>query len=178
MYSSAVFLSIEVISHGRAYRLNWIINCRTLRILYACYRHISFHEVCVIHTVVGWCAQNLICLLPKYMYLSLTLSAMGVPRRLSGKEPAWQCRRLGFDPWVRKIPWKRKWQPTPVLLPGKSHGRRNLAGYTPWGHKRVGHNLATKTTRATSGIWVDEGIISHSSHLWKPENQGPEPATQ
>ena len=39
-----------------------------------------------------------------------------------------QCRRLGFDPLVRKIPWRRKWQPTPVLLPGKSHGQRNLVG--------------------------------------------------
>ena len=41
----------------------------------------------------------------------------------------------GFDPWVGKIPWKRKWQLTPVLLSGKSHGRRSLAGYSPWGRK-------------------------------------------
>ena len=46
-----------------------------------------------------------------------------------------QCRRPGFDPWVGKIPWRRKWQPTPVLLPGKSHGQRNLVGYSPWGCK-------------------------------------------
>ena len=39
-----------------------------------------------------------------------------------------QCRRPGFDPWVRKIPWRRKWQPTPVLLPGKFHGQRSLVG--------------------------------------------------
>ena len=43
-----------------------------------------------------------------------------------------------FDPWVRKIPWRREWQPTPVFLPGKSHGRSCLAGYSPWIH-RVGH---------------------------------------
>ena len=43
--------------------------------------------------------------------------------------------RLGFDPWVRKIPWRRAWQPTAVFLPGKSHGQRSLAGYSPWGHK-------------------------------------------
>ena len=36
---------------------------------------------------------------------------------------------------IRKIPWRRKWHPTPVLLPGKSHGRRSLVGYSPWGHK-------------------------------------------
>jgi len=45
-----------------------------------------------------------------------------------------------FNPWVGKIPWKRKWQPTPVILPGKSHGQRSLAGYSPWG-PRVGHSL-------------------------------------
>ena len=38
-----------------------------------------------------------------------------------------------FDPWVGKIPWRRQWQPTPVLLPGKSHGRRSLVGCSPWG---------------------------------------------
>ena len=42
------------------------------------------------------------------------------------------------------IHWRRKWQPTPVFLPGKSHRQRILAGYNPWGHKRVGHDLATK----------------------------------
>ena len=42
-----------------------------------------------------------------------------------------QCGRPGFDPWVRKIPWRRKWQPTPVFLPGESHGWRSLVGYSP-----------------------------------------------
>ena len=46
-----------------------------------------------------------------------------------------QCGRPGFNTWVRKILWRRKWQPTPVLLPGKFHGRRSLVGYSPWGHK-------------------------------------------
>ena len=56
----------------------------------------------------------------------------------SGEESACQCRRhkrRRFDPWVRKIPWRRKWQPTPVFLPGESHGQRNLAGCCPWGHR-------------------------------------------
>ena len=44
-------------------------------------------------------------------------------------------RRLDFDPWVGKIPWRRKWQPTPIFLPGESHGQRSLAGYSPWGQK-------------------------------------------
>ena len=46
-----------------------------------------------------------------------------------------QCRRPGFDPCIRKIPWQRKWQPTPVLLPGELHRQRSLAGYSPWGCK-------------------------------------------
>ena len=46
-----------------------------------------------------------------------------------------RCRRCSFDPWVRKIPWRRKWQPTLVFLPGKSHRQRNLAGYSSWGYK-------------------------------------------
>ena len=64
------------------------------------------------------------------------------PGGTSGKEPACQCRRLkryGFYPWFRKIPWRRKWQPTPVILPGESHEQRSLAGYSPWGC-RVGHD--------------------------------------
>ena len=55
-----------------------------------------------------------------------------------------QCRGRKFDPWVRKIPWRRKRQPTPVFMPGKSHGQSGLAGNSPWGHKRVGYNLAMK----------------------------------
>ena len=42
-----------------------------------------------------------------------------------------------FDPWVGKIPWRRKWQPTPVFLPAKSHGWRSLVGYSPWGGKEL-----------------------------------------
>ena len=46
-----------------------------------------------------------------------------------------QCGRRGFDPWVGKIPWRRKRQSAPGLLPGKSHGQRSLVGYSPWGRK-------------------------------------------
>ena len=58
-----------------------------------------------------------------------------LPWCLNGKEFACQSRRCRFDPWVEKSPWRRKRQPTPVFLPGKSHGQRNLAGYSPWGRK-------------------------------------------
>ena len=47
-----------------------------------------------------------------------------------------QCRRLRFDPWVGKIPWRREWQPTPIFLTGEIHGKRRQVGYSPWGHKK------------------------------------------
>ena len=50
---------------------------------------------------------------------------------------------MGNKTILGKIAWRRKWQPTPVFLPGKSHGQRSLAGYSPW-NRRVGHDLATK----------------------------------
>ena len=54
---------------------------------------------------------------------------------LRDKEICLQCRRPGFDPWVRKIPWRREWQPSPVFLPGESQGQRILEGYGPQGCK-------------------------------------------
>ena len=68
-----------------------------------------------------------------------------LPWRLRSKESTCQCRRHGFDPWVRKSPWRRKWAHTLVFLPGKwSHGQRSLGCYCSWDHPRVGHDLATK----------------------------------
>ena len=67
----------------------------------------------------------------------------GFPGGLVHKESAcnagdWlQYSRPGFNPWVRKIPWRRKWLPTPVFLPEKFHGQRSLVGYSPWGHKEL-----------------------------------------
>ena len=64
----------------------------------------------------------------------------GLSRWLSGKESSCPCRRcrwLRFNLWVREIPWRRKWQPTPVFLPGKSHWQRSLVGHSPWGHKEL-----------------------------------------
>ena len=57
----------------------------------------------------------------------------GPPWWLCGKESTCQCKRPRLDPWVRKIPWRREWLPTPVFVPGNSHRQRSLAGYSPWG---------------------------------------------
>ena len=59
------------------------------------------------------------------------------PGGLEGKAPARNVERPRFDSWVGKIPWRRKWQPTPVSLPGKSHERRGLVGYSPWSLKET-----------------------------------------
>ena len=74
---------------------------------------------------------------------------VGLPWWLHGKESTCQCRSRGFDPWVGKIPWRRKWQPTPVFLPRKS--QRSLAGYTVHGvEKELGTTKQLNST-STSG---------------------------
>ena len=73
-------------------------------------------------------------------FITYEISKSGLPQWLSGKESACQCRGHRLDPWVRKIPWRRKWELIPVFLPKKSHGQRNLAGYSQSGHKTVGQD--------------------------------------
>ena len=55
----------------------------------------------------------------------------------SGKESTCWCRRCRFNPWVEKIPWRKKWQPIPVFLPGKLRGQMSLVSYSPRGHKEL-----------------------------------------
>ena len=62
-------------------------------------------------------------------------SHVPIPGSSDSKASAYNSGRPGFDHWVRKIPWRRKWHPIPVFLPGKSLGLRSLVDYSPWGHK-------------------------------------------
>ena len=71
---------------------------------------------------------------------------VGLPRCLNAKESTYQGRRLGFDPWVRKIPWSWKWQPTPIILAGKFHRQRVLVGCSPGGHKELDMTEPTHVT--------------------------------
>ena len=73
------------------------------------------------------------------------------PVGASGKEPACQCRRHRFDPWVGKIPWRRAWEPTPVFLLGESHRQTNPVGNSPWGRKKSGTTEVTQ--RAIQCDW-------------------------
>ena len=60
-----------------------------------------------------------------------------------------------FNPWVGKFPWRKKWQPTLVFLPGESHGLRNLAGYSPWGHREL-----DMTERLTFSVqWAPQPFV-------------------
>ena len=84
------------------------------------------------------CLQTsfVVLVLSKSESLTLPEYAVGFPGGASGKEPACQCGRhksRGCGRSVRKIPWRRAWQPTPGLLPKESHGQRRLVGYRPWG---------------------------------------------
>ena len=74
-----------------------------------------------------------------------------------------RCKGWGFDPWVGKIPWRRKWPPTPGFLPGESHGQRSLGGYSPWGCKEsdtTEHTLKCQRLSALTLLqreWVCSG---------------------
>ena len=81
--------------------------------------------------------QTLVHGLNYYYYFCRICINLGLSWWLSDKESSCQYRRCGFNPWVRKMPRRRKWQPTPVFLPGESPGQRSLVGYSPWGCRRV-----------------------------------------
>ena len=89
----------------------------------------------------------------KLSHLVLSLWSLELCWWLDGKESTCQCTRPGFDPWVRKIPWRRELLPTPVFLPGKSHGQRRLVDYRPWGCKRVRHDLTTNQQLWPLGLY-------------------------
>ena len=109
------------------------------------------------------------------LYKLQVYSIVGLPWRLSGKESACQCRRCrrqGFSLWVRKIPWRRKWQPTAVILPGKSHGQRSLAGYRAWGHKEL--DMTERLHFHFSLSCIEEGNVNplQCSCLENPRDRG------
>ena len=72
----------------------------------------------------------------------------------------WRHKICGFDPWVGKVPWRRKWPPTPVCLPGESHGQRSPAGYSPRGHKEPDATEARCTVDIV--LWYQPGSTSSS----------------
>ena len=103
-----------------------------------------------------------------------TMTRPGFLGCASGEEPTCQCRRSKrqrFSPWVRKIPWRRKWKSTPVFLPGKLHGQRSPAGYNPRGLQRVRHDLATKSPLFPQAGFKNRTLVS-ICHAFLPLIQG------
>ena len=83
-----------------------------------------------------------ICKIENQQEFAVCLRKLRLPWWLRWWSICLQCGRPGFDPWVGKTLWRMKWQPTPVLLPGKSHGWRSVVVQS-MGSQRVGHNWAT-----------------------------------
>ena len=93
---------------------------------------------------------------------------IGLPWWLRWQRICLQFRSPGFDPRVRKIPWRREWQPTSVFLPGEFHGQRRLANYNPWGHKE-------SDTTATNTLTVVHCCVTQGAQtgiLWWPRGVG------
>ena len=101
----------------------------------------------------------------------------------SSKEPACHCRRCrsrGFDPWVGKILWRRKWQPTPVFLPGKFHGQRSLVGYRTECHRESDmtehrHPWLGRGRNVNFLAWshLEEALLASKGwDLWIPPGRG------
>ena len=100
-----------------------------------------------------------------YLLFSLSMIVYGLPRWRSSKESVCQFRRpkrCRFNPWVGKIPWSRKWQPTPAFLPGEFHGQRSLAGYSCWTQlstqactwQSLGQSMSLQMELFSSFIWL------------------------
>ena len=95
------------------------------------------------------------------LYRMLCIHSLGFPRWCRWQRIHLQCRRLGFDLWVRKI-WRTTWQPTPVFLPGESHGQRNRAHCSPWGCIE-----SDTTEHRAARIYIPWATPPHSQ-LWLP----------
>ena len=117
-------------------------NCKASALLlsmkedvFPCFIHGCNEALRIVSRIINslW-VNKIISAMPLWVGLAL-VQINGLPKWLSGKDFACQCRRQGFDPCVGKIRWRRAWQPTPVFLPGESQGQGSLVDYNPWGHK-------------------------------------------
>ena len=103
------------------------------------------------------------------MFYSFTVfqsRSLGLPRWLSGKESAFPWRRLGFDPWVAEIPWRRKWKPTPVFLPGESHEGG------AW--RLVVHGVSQSWEQASNGAWSRTWLSDGTELNWRGYTVSPQ----
>ena len=101
------------------------------------------------------------------MFKGVAMGSRSFPGGSVVKTPH-QCRRPGFDPWVGKSPWRRKWQPPPAFLPGGSHGQRGLAGYSPRGHKSRQGWVTKQGVMASRAL--PASAAGHHLAAWAPGN--------
>ena len=115
---------------------------------------------------------------PPSLRRQLSFDSGGLPWWLGRYRICLQCRRPRFDPWFGKIPWRREWLPSSVILPEEFHGQRCLAGYSPWSHKEM--DMTERLTlfrsptrnrgRAACRVWrrMGPGLRNWSQPLWVP----------
>ena len=125
--------------------------CVDINDKWACLKWKKAHSV-----LVFWYNLNYLLL---YVYLMIWASLVAQMVKI-----CLRCGRLGFDLWVRKIPWRREWQPTPVFLPGEFHGQRSLVGYSSWSHKES--DMTEWLTQTTKSYDLRRHTILSSLFLW------------
>ena len=122
----------------------WCFEIAMLKVVHAswylrtCHKWSSYS--CLPETFQGWKKSHELC--------EWQTAIVRASEGCSVKDSACRCRRCkrrGFHPWARKIPCRRKWQPTPVFLPGKPHGQRSLEGYSPWDRKECNTTKHART---------------------------------
>ena len=100
------------------------------------------------------------------LFHTIKVSSSTLPWWLRWQRICLQCRRPRFDPWVRKIPWRREWQPTSVFLPGESHEQRSLVGYNPWSHKELDTTEGLNQGERSSQVLFIQGVdLKETSRL-------------
>ena len=112
-------------------------------------------------------------------FYHLLEATIGLPRWLSGKEPGSQCRRHGCDPWIRKIPWRRKWQPTPVFLAWRIPWTEEPGRLLSMESQRLEHDWVAKGSCAQAHTcththhhipWLDAPVLCLLSWWWHVES--------
>ena len=126
------------------------------------HRDIIFKRQDIKIFITQWKTQATYCVITNIWHSRIG-KVMGFPGGSDGKASRLQCRRPEFNPWVGKILWRRKWQPTPVLLPGKSHGQRSLVDYSPYDRKESDtterlhsfHRYDKRISESRAGGWCE-----------------------
>ena len=149
----------------------WFVFCHP-RVLFFFFSSPPFPEFTVLARFSSSCVLQVVVVRPN--------ASKTLPRGLRGKEPACQDRRPGFNPWVGKIRCRREWQPTPIFLPGESHGQRSLVGLQSTGLQREMteqlYNNNSQLTMLDSFRWTAKRLSHTYTCIHSPPNSPPSQA--